>query len=130
MRHLIINSLFLVIFVLFPTNHQAQIFPVEFFYDLESQVEDNLEQKVKTTKLNVLPIRMNSNQEVNRIHIESQVTLKDVTVNVSDLEGNAYITYNFPVLSDLEMSLKRVPEGDFVVMVSSKIGTASRKFVR
>jgi hypothetical protein len=113
-----------------PAQHYAQILPIEFFFDIESAIEDDLMKQTEEVQTQLLPIRMSPNQTADWIFIESQVTLKKVTVNVSDMDGNIYLAYNFPVLSDLEMSLKSIPQGDYIIKVSNSLGTTSRQFER
>jgi len=130
MRSITTKLATLLTFVSFLTLQiSAQNLPVELMIDMESFIMTN-EEQIADRKPEVIKVRMTPNDKADRIYIESRKTLVDATLNVTDLDGNAYLAYNFPVLSDLEMSIKSLPLGDYLITIRSDVGSASMKFNR
>ncbi len=120
----------LTIASIFSTQVRSQDIPVQLMIDMESFIITNEKHVEKAKTEESIKVRMTSNDKSGRIYIESQTTLTDATLNVTDLEGNPYIAYNFPVLSDLDMSVTRLPIGDYVLTIKSDSGSASMRFNR
>ena len=78
-----------------------------------------------------IPVRVINNAHSDRLFIQPQVVLSEATLNIIDVDGNALLAYHFNHLSEIDLSIKRLPVGgDYTLNLKSKEGVASYKVVR
>ena len=77
-----------------------------------------------------LPIRVINNKNASHIFIQPEVVLNEATLNIIDSYGNPLIAYHFNKLSEIDLSIKRLPAGDYTLNLHSKEGSSSHKVVR
>ena len=78
----------------------------------------------------IVSARLIDNAKKGRIYFNSHVVLTDAKLNVIDQDGSAWLSHSFAVLSDLDISVKRLPEGRYELLVSSDQGQRSIAFER
>ena len=116
--------------ILLATNNAiSQELPKELFIDVESYIETRLS-KVDNERYEPFRLRMLPAANASRIYIESNSALKEVSILVTDNDGNHFLSYQLPILSDLDMSLKQLPQGEYIVSVNSLQGSVAMKIVR
>ncbi len=77
-----------------------------------------------------LPIRVINHKKADRIFIQPEVVLSEATLNIIDQDGNSLIAYHFDRLSEIDLSVKSLPAGDYTLNLHSDQGSTSHKVVR
>jgi len=75
-------------------------------------------------------VRVINNRNADRILIMPEVVLSEATLNIIDEAGNPLIAYHFNHLSEIDLSIKRLPAGDYTLNLHSKEGSSSHKVFR
>ena len=107
-----------------PTSIVETIMAAE--HTIAFEMQDNVEEEIRIG----VPIRVINNKNTSNIFIQPEVVLSEATLNIIDEEGNAMMAYHFNHLSEIDLSIKRLPVGDYTLNLHSKQGSSSHKVVR
>ena len=125
------KTLFIISAVLFCSNILFGQHSTKYIYTSDTVVvaeksKPNYEVKRPTGYL----VRLIDNAKSGRIYFNPNIVLTDANLNVVDKHGDTWLDHTFAVLSELDISVKNLPEGSYELLVSSDQGTGSMSFYR
>ena len=90
-----------------------------------------MEQEISEVKYqNEVPAKIVNHKHTDRLYIKPQVVLSEAVLNILDAEENVLIAYQFSHLSELDLSIKRLPAGEYTLNISGKEGSITQQVHR
>lgn len=66
----------------------------------------------------------------NRLYIQSPVVFTDAVMNIVDEQGDEWMEHTFAVISELDISVKNLPSGNYRVIIKGEQGMSHSSFSR
>ncbi len=118
------NLMCLFVCAMFGSVNFAQI-PAVIIEDMVAMEEENapiINQGVQTA----IPVRVINHVKSEKIFIRPEMTLSEAELNLINDEGAALLAHHFDHLSEVDLSLVGLPEGDYQLQIHSREGIVSK----
>ena len=103
---------------------------VETVIAAEQSLSDEMQSAIVPQIQPELPVRVINNKHAKQIFIKPEIVLSEATLNIIDQEGNPLMAYHFDHLSEIDLSIKSLPAGNYTLNVHSEQGSSSHKLIR
>ncbi len=77
-----------------------------------------------------LVIAIRTSLSTDQVFIKSEQNLRYANLEVLDVDGSVMMKVQFPVLSEVEVSMKSLPQGRYFIKISNARGLALMPFTR
>ena len=101
---------------------------LKYTYTADTVLVSDQSNDTRINRAESIAVRFIDNARNGRIYFNPKVALTDAELNVVDEHGDAWLKHSFAVLSDLDISVKNLPEGNYELIVSSDQGSGSISF--